>query len=496
MDILTLDIKAASAGLREKKWSAVELTEAVLRRVKEVEDKLHSFVTVTEGAALEAAQAADERIAAGETGALLGVPASIKDVILTKGVETTAASNILKGYKPAEDATVVSRLKEAGMVSLGKVNCDAFAHGASTENSDFGPSCNPWDLERVPGGSSGGSASAVMGGEGFYSLCTDTGGSIRQPAAFCGAVGLKPTYGRVSRYGLISMTSSTDCPGVIAKTVEDVAYVLEAMAGRDEKDSTSSAAEVENYSSLVENFAVKGKKIGVPKEYFSAFLSSEIKTHIDQALAVWQAQGAEVVEVSLPHTEYAVPTYYVITPSEISSNLAKFDGIRFGFSVERENKDAARDLAEVYLKSKGQGFGREAKRRIMLGTYALSSGYYDAYYRKAQQVRALICRDFLEVFKQVDVLVAPTAPTPAFKFGAHSANPLEMYMEDIFLSAVSLAGLPAVSVPCGLVKPTDGKREMPIGMQIIGKPFDEKTMLGFGRAYEKERSWRDLKPQL
>lgn len=496
MDIFTLDIKSAAEGLREKKWSAEELTRAALARIGEVENKLQAFITVTQDAALAAAKAADQRLAAGEGGALLGIPASIKDVVLTAGVETTAASNMLRGYMPAEDATVIAKLKAAGMVSLGKVNCDAFAHGASTENSDFGPSRNPWDLARVPGGSSGGSAAAVMGGEGFYSVCTDTGGSIRQPAAFCGAVGLKPTYGRVSRYGLISMTSSTDCPGVIAKTVTDAAYVLEVIAGYDPKDSTGSSQAVEQYSAIAENFTVRGKKIGVPKEYFSDDLNGEIRMQIEKALQFWREEGAFVEEVSLPHTEYAVPVYYVITPSEISSNLARFDGIRFGFSVEREGLGEARSLAEVYLNSKGQGFGREAKRRIMLGTYALSSGYYDAYYRKAQQVRTLIMQDFAAALKQVDVLVAPTAPTVAFKLGAHTDNPLEMYLEDIFLSAVSLAGLPAVSVPCGMVKPVDGEREMPIGMQIIGRAFGESSVLGFARAYEKANAWSGLRPQI
>jgi len=409
---------------------------------------------------------------------------------------TTASSNMLKNYIPAEDATLMEKLDAEGMVMLGKVNCDAFAHGGSTENSDFFTTHNPWDLDRVPGGSSGGSASSVAGGQCFYSLGTDTGGSIRCPASFCGVVGLKPTYGRISRYGLISMTSSTDCPSIMAKTAADVAIVLEAIAGVDAKDATTSSEKVDNYLNYIEKSDVKGLRIGIPKEYFIEGLNKDIEKCVKDAIAKLQELGAEVVEISLSHTKYAVPAYYIITPSEVSSNLAKFDGIRYGYSAETDNSLEVKDLMDVYMKSKGRGFGSEAKRRIMLGTYALSSGYYDAYYLKAQKVRALIKKDFDQAFEKVDAIIVPTAPTVAFKIGEHSGNPLEMYMEDIFLSAVSLAGLPALSEPCGFVKPENGNVEMPVGMQIIGKPFDEKTILNIANTYEKNSDWLSRKPEI
>lgn len=496
MDILDLDIKKAHAGLMSGEFTSVDLTRSCFERIKNTESLLNSFITLTEEEALSEASACDERIGNGEKGMLLGIPCSIKDVVLTKGILTTASSNILKNYIPAEDASLIKKLKSSGMVMLGKVNCDAFAHGSSTENSDFFTSHNPWDLERVPGGSSGGSASSVAGGQCLYSIGTDTGGSIRQPASFCSLVGLKPTYGRVSRYGLISMTSSTDCPSIMGKTVFDVAAVLEVIAGKDAKDSTSSSVKVDDYVEALENFDIKGLRIGVPQEYFVEGMDREIEKSVKDAIAKMQEIGAEIVEVSLPHTKYAVPTYYIITPSEISSNLAKFDGIRFGYSAENDPEVKTENLADVYKKSKGKGFGNEAKRRIMLGTYALSSGYYDAYYLKAQKVRAMIKRDFDEVFKQVDVLVAPTTPSVAFKIGEHSDNPLEMYLGDIFLSAVSLAGLPALSVPCGFIKPQNCERAMPVGMQIIGKPFEEKTILGVAGAYENLSEWKEMKPNL
>jgi aspartyl-tRNA(Asn)/glutamyl-tRNA(Gln) amidotransferase subunit A len=496
MEISDLDIVKAGEGLRKKEFSSVELTQACFERIKATDGKLRSFITLTEDAAMQKAQDADKRIAAGEEGNLLGIPASIKDVILTKGIETTAASNILRGYIPAEDATLIGKLRAEGMVMLGKVNCDAFAHGASTENSDFGPSRNPWDMERVPGGSSGGSASSVAATECFYSIGTDTGGSIRQPASFCGVVGLKPTYGRISRYGLISMTSSTDCPSIMAKTAKDAAIILGAIAGEDKKDATTSAAKTDDYLAAIASFNVKGLRIGVPQEYFVEGLNADIAKSVKDAIAKLEEMGAEVVEISLPHTKYAVPAYYIITPSEVSSNLAKFDGIRFGYSAQSDPATEVKDLLDVYMKSKGKGFGSEAKRRIMLGTYALSSGYYDAYYLKAQKVRALIKKDFDEAFQKVDTIIVPTAPSVAFKLGAHSDNPLEMYLGDIFLSAVSLAGLPAVSVPCGFVKPEDGEMLLPVGMQIIGKPFEEKTILGLSDAYGKNTTWLSQKPAI
>lgn len=491
-----MNILQAAKGLKEKEFSSVELTKACFDRIRLTDDNLKSFITLAEDFALKKAEDADKRIAAGECGYLLGIPASVKDVVLTKNIPTTASSNILKGYVPSEDASLISKLNERGMVMLGKVNCDAFAHGASTENSDFFTSRNPWDLERVPGGSSGGSASSVAGGQCFYSIGTDTGGSIRQPASFCGLVGLKPTYGRVSRYGLISMTSSTDCPSIMAKTSADAAAVLEAIAGEDGRDSTSSSAPVDKYLEHISGYDVKGLRIGMPKEYFIEGLNKDIEKCVKDAIEKLREMGAEIVEISLPHTKYAVPAYYIITPSEISSNLAKFDGVRFGYSAQSDPETEVKNLMEVYTKSRGKGFGNEAKRRIMLGTYALSSGYYDAYYLKAQKVRALIKKDFDEAFKNVDIIIAPTAPTVAFKAGEHSDNPLEMYLGDVFLSAVSLAGLPAVSTPCGFIKPEDGDREMPVGMQIIGKPFDEKAVLGVSSVYEKNSDWISRRPNL
>jgi aspartyl-tRNA(Asn)/glutamyl-tRNA(Gln) amidotransferase subunit A len=496
MDIQQLDISAASKGLREKEFSSAELTAACFERIRETDEKLKSFITLTEESAMAQAEAADEKLARGEGGKLTGIPASIKDVILTKNVLTTAASKILDDYIPAESATLMEKLEQEGMVMVGKVNCDAFAHGSSTENSDFFTSHNPWDLDRVPGGSSGGSASSVAGGQCFYSLGTDTGGSIRQPASFCGLVGLKPTYGRISRYGLISMTSSTDCPSIMAKTAADAAIVLGAIAGEDAKDATSSSRPAEDYAAGLGRTDLKGLRIGMPEEYFIAGLNADIEKCVKDAIGKLEELGAEVVPISLPHTKYAVPTYYIITPSEVSSNLAKFDGIRFGYSAEKDSAVEVKTLRDVYMKSKGRGFGSEAKRRIMLGTYALSSGYYDAFYLKAQKVRALIKKDFDEVFDKVDTIIVPTAPSVAFRIGEHSGNPLEMYLGDIFLSAVSLAGLPALSEPCGFVKPEDGNAPMPVGMQIIGKPFEEKTILGIADAYEKNTDWISRKPSL
>ncbi len=490
MNLNELNITQASIGLQNKEFSSVELTKSYLSRMKKTDGKIRSFITVTEDSALKQAKEADKKIKTGESdNALLGIPCSIKDIINTKGVLTTAASNILKNYVPAYDATLISRLKREGMVMLGKVNCDAFAHGASTENSDYFVTHNPWDPERVPGGSSGGSASSVAADQCIYSIGTDTGGSIRQPAAFCGLVGLKPTYGRISRYGLISMTSSTDCPSIMAKNVMDAAIVLEKIAGVDKKDSTTSGNKVDNYKEFLKDEDIKGLKIGIPGEYFIKELNADIKEAVEKAIKKIESLGAKIIKISLPHTKYAVPTYYIITPCEISSNLARFDGIKYGFSVDNRSDENVKNLLDVYTKSRGKGFGSEAKRRIMLGTYALSSGYYDAYYLKAQKVRALIIKDFKDAFKDVDLIISPTTPNVAFKIGEHSDNPLEMYMEDIFLSAVSLAGLPTISIPCGFAKPDDGKKEMPIGMQIIGRSFDEKNVLKLANVYEKNTKW-------
>lgn len=498
MELNDLTIEEAHKGLVEKKFSALDLAESAMEAIKKNEDKLHSFITVTETEALAAAEKTDKKITAegDKIDLLAGIPAAIKDNILVKDVLCTAASKILADYRAVYDAGIIAKLKARDFVMIGKTNLDAFAHGASTENSDFGPSRNPWDLERTPGGSSGGSASAVAGGEAIYALGTDTGGSIRCPASFCGIVGLKPTYGRVSRYGLISMTSSTDCPSILAKTVRDAAIVLAGISGFDKKDSTSAARPVPDYLKNIERENLKGARVGVPDEYFADGLDKEVARAVREALRVLEEQGAELIPVSLPHTKYAVPVYYIITPSEISANLARFDGIKYGYSIEADKnfKGEIKNLWEVYIKSRGAGFGAEAKRRIMLGTYALSSGYYDAYYLKAQKVRTLIRQDFIEAFKKVDCLATPTAPHPAFKIGAN-ATPLEMYLEDIFVSAVSLAGLPAVSIPCGMVKPKDGDVPLPVGLQIIGKAFEEADMLGIANSYEKATEWRKMRPK-
>ncbi|MEA1936540.1 MAG: Asp-tRNA(Asn)/Glu-tRNA(Gln) amidotransferase subunit GatA [Patescibacteria group bacterium] len=495
MKLNELNIMQASKGLQNGEFSSVELTRACLDRIKNTDDKIKAFITVTKNYALLQAEKADQRIKAGDEkdNFLLGVPCSIKDIVLTKNILTTAASKILNNYIPPYDATLITKLKKAGMVMLGKVNCDAFAHGSSTENSDFFTTHNPWDLKRVPGGSSGGSSASVVADQCLYSIGTDTGGSIRQPAAFCGMVGLKPTYGRVSRYGLVAMTSSTDCPSIMAKNVKDSAVILEKIAGKDKRDATTLNKSVDNYANLLDNYNIKGAKIGVPKEYFTKELNNAVGDSVKRAIKKLEELGAEIIEISLPHTKYAVPAYYIITPSEISSNLSRFDGIRFGYSETGKENSEAKNLLDIYLKSKGEGFGSEAKRRIMLGTYALSSGYYDAYYLQAQKVRTLIKKDFEDAFQKVDLIIAPTSPTVAFKIGEHSDNILEMYLEDIFLSAVSLAGLPALSIPCGFAKPENGDKEMPIGMQIIGKPFDEKSILGIANAYEENANWSKKK---
>lgn len=489
MTINHLTITDAAELLAKKKISSVELTKIYLKRIKKIDTQLHAYITVTEEVALAQAKEADKKIKSGKNiSPLCGIPASVKDIIMTKNIKSTACSNILADYMPAFDATIIERLKSQGLVILGKVNCDAFAHGASTENSDFGPTHNPFDLERVPGGSSGGSAASVAANECVYSLGTDTGGSIRQPAAFCGVVGLKPTYGRISRYGLISMTSSTDCPGPIAKTVKDAALILQAIAGQDSYDATTSSMSVPDYSkNLGKN--IKKLKIGIPKEYFlPTGVDKKVKATIDEAIKKFKELGAEIIDITLPYTRYAVPVYYIITPSEVSSNLERYDGIKYGFSVAnangRESKRMAANLYEVYSKSRGLGFGAEAKRRIMIGTYALSAGFYDAYYKQAALVRAKIKNDFDDAFTKVDVILTPTAPDTAFKLGEKNNDPLKMYLEDIYVTAASLAGLPAISLPCGIVN------NLPVGLQLISKAFDEETILRAAYNYETATDWR------
>ncbi len=452
-----------------------ELKE-ILRTIDIREDELNAFVTVTAESALQEAMSSSKRFESGKSkGILDGVVVGIKDVFCTKDVRTTASSKMLDDFVPAYDATVVKKLKDAGAVIVGKNNCDAWAHGASTENSDYGVTKNPWDSTRVSGGSSGGSAAAVASGECVYSIGSDTGGSIRQPAAFCGVVGLKPTYGRVSRYGLIAMASSLDCVGPIASHVEDIAKILEVIAGHDEKDSTSVDLPVPNYSLALDK-PLKGKKIGWAKEFVELGLNKEIATAIDSAKKIYQELGAEIVDISLPNIKYGVPVYYIIQPAEVSSNLGRYDGIKYGHSSsESEN------LIDHYFKSRDEGLGAEAKRRIMLGTFVLSAGYYDAYYNKAMKVRTLIKQDFEKALEKVDVILAPVAPTTAFKIGEKTSDPVQMYLADVYTAAINLAGNPALSLPCGF-----DSSSLPMGMQIIGKHFDEETVLNFGHMYEKK----------
>jgi aspartyl-tRNA(Asn)/glutamyl-tRNA(Gln) amidotransferase subunit A len=489
MNLNELTIKEAQLKLEAGEITSVELTKACLKRIKEVDEKLHACLTVCEREALEEAAKADELRAAGSTGPLLGIPCLIKDNIMTRGVRTTASSKILDNYIAPYDASVMARLREAGAVLLGKVNLDEFAHGASTENSAFGATHNPWDLSRVPGGSSGGSAAAVAADLCLFSLGTDTGGSIRCPASFCGVVGLKPTYGRSSRFGLVSMTSSTDVPGPICKTVEDAAQVEQVIAGLDDYDATTVDEPVPNYSDFLQK-DIKGLKIGLPEEYFTEGIEADVRACIDEAIKKYQELGAEVIKVALPHTKYAVPVYYIITPSEVSSNLARHDGIRFGYSAYKNEQN----LLDVYQKSRGQGFGPEAKRRIMLGTYALSAGYFDAYYLQAQKVRTIIKEELDKVLADVDIILTLVSPHPAFKLGEQSQDPLKMYLEDIFVTSPSLAGLPAMSVPCGFVEREDKK--LPVGMQLIGKRFAEGQLLQVAHAYEQVTNWHLEKPNL
>lgn len=496
IELNKLTIKQAGEMLANKEITSVELTKACLARIKKVDGKIKACLTVCEKEALAEAKAADERRAKGEKGELLGIPYLAKDNIMTRGVKTTAASKILENYTAPYDATIIKKLKQAGAVLLGKTNLDEFAHGASTENSAYGSTHNPWDLKRVPGGSSGGSAAAVAADMCLFALGTDTGGSIRCPAAFCGITGLKPTYGRSSRFGLIAMTSSTDVPGPLTKTVEDAAIVLTVIAGVDEHDATT--VDVTPLAPLYKGGKMQGLTIGLPKEYFIPGTDKGVTLAVEKAIEDLKKLGAKFKEVSLPHTKYGVPVYYIITPSEVSSNLARFDGIKYGLSIMKNHPhpsnvrggENAGDLMEVYTKSRGKGFGPEAKRRIMLGTYALSAGYFDAYYLQAQKVRTKIKQEMDKVLETVDCLLTPTAPHVAFKIGEQSSDPLKMYLEDIFVTGASLAGLPAISLPCGFDK------NMPVGMQLIGKRFDEAMLLKIGYNYEKATEWHLKKAEI
>jgi aspartyl-tRNA(Asn)/glutamyl-tRNA(Gln) amidotransferase subunit A len=503
MDLHKLTIPEAVKGLQSGQFTSVELTKDCLEQIKQTDGDYHAFITVDEKLALAQAKTADELIKSGEAKPLTGIPCSAKDVLATKDMKTTACSKMLEQYTPPYNATAIQKIYDDGGVIVGKNNCDEFAHGASTENSAFGPSKNPWDLTRVPGGSSGGSAAAVAGQQVFYSLGTDTGGSIRQPASFTGICALKPTYGRVSRHGLFSMTSSTDVIGPMARTVEGLAYIMEAIAGKDASDGTTLEKAVPPYHAELEKADLENLTIGVPKEYFTDALNPEVKKSVEEAIEWYVSKGATIKEVSLPHTEFAVAVYYIITPSEVSSNLARFDGIRYGYSVSTDESRVGEveSLEDVYKKTRRYGFGPEAKRRIMLGTYALSSGYYDAYYKQASKVRTLIRQDFEQVFKEVDVLLTPTSPKVAFKLGEQADDPLQMYMEDIFVAPASLAGLPALALPCGFapveddatITSTSSPKKLPIGMQLIGPQFSETKLLQVGHAYQKETDWHQKK---
>jgi len=477
-----LTIHQAGELLRSKSISSVELTRSVLERITAVEDKVCAFLHTTPENALRDAELADQRRSAGEDGPLLGIPLAIKDVLSTQGVETTCGSRILQGYVPPFDATVIRKLRAAGCVMLGKTNTDEFAMGSSTENSAYFCTHNPWDLARVPGGSSGGSAAAVAADECLGALGTDTGGSVRQPAAFCGVAGIKPTYGRVSRYGLVAFASSLDQVGTLGKDVTDCALLLQAIAGYDPQDSTSANLPVPEYQSALRP-DVAGMRLGVPKEYFVEGMDPRVERAVRAALDVWTGLGAEIVEVSMPHTEYALSVYYLIAPAEASANLARYDGIRYGYSYLQ-----AQDIWDAYRKSRERGFGPEVKRRIMLGTYALSAGYYDAYYLKAQKVRTLIKQDFDRAYERCNALIVPTAPMPAFRIGEKVDDPLQMYLTDIFTLSLNLAGGCGISIPCGLA---DG---LPIGLQVLGDLYDEETILRVAYAYEQATDWHLRKP--
>ncbi len=478
MDINLLTIDSARTAVLERQTTAVALVENFYQKIEMEDPKIGAFLTLTRERALEKAAEIDAIADRGDPlPPLGGVPIAIKDVMATRGVRTTAGSKILKNFIAPYDCTAVARLEAAGAVLLGKTNCDEFAMGSSNENSGYFPVHNPRDLTRVPGGSSGGSAAAVASGMAVAALGSDTGGSIRQPASFCGVVGLMPTYGRVSRYGLIAFASSLDHIGPLTKTVKDAAILLRHIAGRDPKDSTSAEVPVAEYVEEIGQ-PVRGLRLGVPKEYFAEGLEPEVRTAVERAIQTLAQAGCEVVPISLPHTPYAIPTYYVIATAEASSNLARFDGVRYGYRSPQ-----ARTLSEMYRRSRDEGFGAEVKRRIMLGTYALSAGYYDAYYLKAQRVRTLLTRDFEAAFKQVDAVVTPTAPTPAFKLGEKIDDPVSMYLADIYTVTADLAGVPGISVPCG-----ESKEGLPIGVQILGRHFDEATVIRLAHAYEHARA--------
>ncbi len=483
--MIDLTLSRALELLNTGAISAVDLTRAHLDRIRQLDPQVRAFITVTEELALEQAAAADRRRAAGERAPLLGLPLAIKDVLATQGIQTTAGSRILEGFRPPYTATAVQRLLDAGAIVLGKTNTDEFAMGSSTENSGYFTTHNPWDLARVPGGSSGGSAAAVAARMALAALGTDTGGSVRQPAALCGVVALKPSYGRVSRYGLLAYASSLDQVGTFTRTVRDSALLLGVMAGHDERDSTSMPLAVPDYAAALEGADVRGLRVGLPKEYFTEGIQPEVEAAVRAAVETLARLGAEVVEISLPHTQYGLPVYYLVATAEASANLARYDGVRFG--PRREGVD----LWSTYKTTRGDLFGPEVKRRIMLGTYALSAGYYDAYYGTAQKVRTLIKQDFEAAFQQVDVIATPTTPTTAFRIGEKAADPLQMYLSDVYTVTVNLAGIPGLSLPCGF--DTQG---LPIGLQLLGPAFEEARLLRVGHAYEQATDWHGRAPRL
>lgn len=484
MELYNLTISEARSAIDKGEISPTELTNAVFNRINDVEKKINAYVTLLKENALIQAKQAEDRIKNGIQQTLLGIPIAIKDNMCTKGIRTTCSSKILENFIPPYESTVTQKLKEQGYILIGKTNLDEFAMGSSTENSFFGHTGNPWNTTRIPGGSSGGSAAATSADECIAALGSDTGGSIRQPAALCGVVGLKPTYGRVSRYGLVAFASSLDQIGPITKNVRDSAILMNIISGHDPYDSTSAPLSVPDFTSVLGQ-DIKGIKIGVPKEYFIEGMDKEVEKAVREAIKKLESLGAIPVEISLPHSEYALATYYILATSEASSNLARYDGVKYGFRAE------GKDLLDMYMKTRAAGFGAEVKRRIILGTYALSSGYYEAYYRKAQQVRTLIKQDFEKAFEIADVIITPTSPTPAFKVGEKTAEPLQMYLSDIFTLSLNLAGVPGISIPCGFTSD-----KLPVGLQIIGKHFDEASIFKISYAYEQATDWHKRKPSL
>src|SRR6266850_3277165 len=476
MDLNVLTVESTRVAIRERQITATALAESFYKKIEAEDKPIHAYLTLSRERAFAQAARIDAVAGRGDPlPPLAGVPVAIKDVMVTRNVRSTAGSKILENFIPPYDCTAVAKLEAAGAVILGKTNCDEFAMGSSNENSAYGPVRNPRDPSRVPGGSSGGPAASVAAGTAVAALGSDTGGSIRQPAAFCGVVGLMPTYGRVSRYGLIAFASSLDHIGPLTKTVKDAALVLSQIAGRDPLDSTSAEVPVPDYSAALEQ-PIAGLRLGIPQEYFAEGLDPEVKEAVEAAVTKLQAAGCRIVPISMPHTKYAIPTYYIVATAEASSNLARFDGVRYGYRA----KDGVKNLSTMYRRTRDEGFGAEVKRRIMLGTYALSAGYYDAYYLKAQKVRTLLTRDFEEAFEKVDAIVAPVSPTAAFKLGEKVDDPLAMYLADIYTVTADLAGIPGISVPCG-----ETREKLPIGLQILGKHFDEATILRLAHAYER-----------